>query len=160
MRYDLTAQQIATVMAMLPDDGDEQLRADSIEGETDLHAFVSRILDWIEDDEDNVNALDQQIAVRKIRMERAKARALKKRDMIQSLMEMAKLDKLMLPEATVSIRDVAPKVIFPQTDLVPDEFCKFERKLDRDKLKSVDPENLPSWATIDNGGKSLTVRRK
>lgn len=159
MRYDLTAQQIANVMAMLPDD-DEQLRADTVEGETDLHEFVARILAWIEEDEGDVNALDAQIDVRKLRQDRAKARIAKKRDMIQSLMEMAKLDKLALPEATVSIREIAPKVIFPQPDLVPDAYCKFDRKLDREKLKAVDPSNLPGWATMDNGGRSLNVRRK
>lgn len=163
MGYNFTAQQIAAVVTMLPDDDDEQLRADMIEGETDLHEFVAKLLSWNEDDEGVVNALAEQIDDRKARQERAKSRIAARRDMIKALMEIAGIDKLTLPEATVSHRVVAPKVIFPNIDLVPDAYCKFDRKLDRDKLKAIDPnspDGLPSWATMDNGGTSITVRRK
>lgn len=163
MRYDLTMQQVAAITSMLPDDGDEQLRADMLEGETDLYEFASKLLSHNEDDEGIVNALSEQIDDRKVRQDRAKARIASRRDMIKAMMEIAGVDKLALPEATVSKRDIAPKVIFPNVDLVPDAFCKFDRKLDRDKLKQVDansPDGLPSWATLDNGGTSITVRRK
>jgi len=163
VHYNLTAQQVAAVVAMLPDDGDEQLRADTLEGETDLYEFASKLLAHNEDDEGIVNALADQIDDRRVRQERAKTRIAHRRDMIKALMEIAGVDKLALPEATVSKRDIAPKLIFPNVDLVPDAFCKFDRKLDRDKLKAVDPnspDGLPSWATMDNGGVSITVRRK
>lgn len=160
VRYDLTRMQVAAIVAMLPDDEDDVLRADMIEGETDLYEFVSKLLASIETDEGDVNALAEQIDVRKQRQERAKMRIASRRDMIMALMDVAGVDKLMLPEATVSKRIIAPKPTFPNVDLVPDEYCKFDRKLDRDKLKEVDPANLPSWATMDNGGQSITVRRK
>jgi outer membrane murein-binding lipoprotein Lpp len=162
MRYDLTRQQVAAIVSMLPDDDDETLRADMLEGATDLHEFVSKLLGWIEEDEGDVNALAEQIEARKSRQERAKARIASRRDMIMALMDVAGVDKLTLPEATISKRAVSPKVIFPNVDLVPDDYCKFDRKLDRDKLKAIQngPDGLPSWATMDNGGQSITVRRK
>lgn len=161
MRYDLTAQQVAAIVAMLPDDGDDVLRADMLEGETDLHAFASKLLAHNEDDEGIVNALSDQIDDRKIRQERAKGRITHRRDMIKALMDIAGIDKLALPEATISKRDIAPKPIFPNIALIPDEFCRFDRKIDRDKIKALDlSAGLPSWATMDNGGTSITVRRK
>lgn len=161
MRYDLTAQQIAAIVAMLPDDGDEVLRADMLEGETDLHAFASKLLAHNEDDEGVVNALADQIDDRKVRQERAKARIAHRRDMIKALMDIAGIDKLALPEATVSKREIAPKPIFPNINLIPDEYCRFDRKLDREKIKDLDLSNgLPSWAAMDNGGSSIIVRRK
>lgn len=161
MRYDLTAKQVAAVKAMLPDDEDERLLHDSLEGMTDLHDYVGKLLSAIEEDEGAVNALGEQIDDRKARQERAKNRITARRDIIKALMEIAGVDKLTLPEATVSKRDIAPKPIFPNVDLIPDEFCRFDRKLDRDKLKTLDlSAGLPSWATMDNGGTSITVRRK
>ncbi len=160
-QFNLTASQVAAVVAMLPDDDDQQLLADMLEGETDLHSFASKLLAQIEDDEGVVNALSDQIDDRKVRQDRAKNRIAGRREMLMAIMDIARLDKLVLPEATVSKRDIAPKVVYPNLDLVPDEYCKFDRKLDRDKLKALDTSNgLPSWAAMDNGGQSITVRRK
>lgn len=162
MGFNFTAAQIAAVVAMLPDEDDQQLLADCLEGETDLYEFASRLLSQNEDDEGVVNALSEQIDDRKTRQERAKKRIASRRDMLMALMDIARIDKLTLPEATVTKRDILPKVIFPNVDLVPDAYCKFDRKLDRDKLKDITdgPDGLPSWATMDNGGRSITVRRK
>ena len=162
-RYNLTAQQVAAVVAMLPDEEDDRLRADMLEAETDLHEFAAKLLAHNEDDEGVVNALAEQIDDRRARLDRAKTRITHRRDMLKALMDIAGIDKLTLPEATISYRVVAPKVIFPNIDMVPDQYCKFDRKLDREKLKAIDPsspDGLPSWATMDNGGTSITVRRK
>jgi len=163
MNFNFTAQQVASIVAMLQDDEDQKLLADCLEGETDLYEFASRLLNQNEDDEGVVNALAEQIDDRKTRQERAKKRIASRRDMLMALMDIARIEKLTLPEATVTKRDIAPKVVFPDVDRVPDEYCKFDRKLDREKLKAVGPDSpdgLPSWATMDNGGRSITVRRK
>ena len=162
MTFNFTAAQVSAIVAMLADDEDQQLLADMLEGETNLHEFASRLLAQNEDDEGVVNALGEQIDDRKSRQDRAKKRIASRRDMLMAMLDIARLDKLTLPEATVSVRDVAPKIIFPQPDLVPDAYCKFDRKLDREKLKEIvnGPDGLPSWATMDNGGRSITVRRK
>lgn len=163
MGFNFTASQVAAVVAMVDDDEDQALLADMLEGETDLYEFASRLLRQNEDDEGVVNALSEQIDDRKARQDRAKKRISSRRDMLMALMDIARVDKITLPEATVTKRAVAPKLIFPSVELVPDQYCKFDRKLDRDKLKLIDPnspDGLPSWATMDNGGQSITVRRK
>ena len=158
MGYNFTAQQIAAVRAMLPDDEDERLLHDSLEGLTDLHDYVGTLLSLNEDDEGVVNALAEQISDRKARQDRAKARIETRRDMIKALMEMAGIDKLVLPEATISKRDVAPKVIVVDEGLLPDTLCKFTRKPDMAAIKALAPP-LPGLA-MDNGGVSIKVRRK
>lgn len=160
MRFDLTRQQVAAIISMLPDGEDETLRIDMLEGETDLHEFASKLLSGIEDDEGLINTLSEQIDVRKGRQESAKLRITSRRNMLIALMDVARIDKLQLPEATVSKRTIAPKLIVPDPDKVPDAFCKFERKLDREKLKAINPDDMPDWATMDNGGQSITVRRR
>jgi hypothetical protein len=163
MRIDLTKMQVSAIVTMLRDElgeDDDRLLLDTLEGETDLFELVGRLLNQIEAEEGTVLALKGQIDDRTARKQRSEQRKESHRNAILALMEAARQEKLLLPEATLSVRTVAPKPIFPNVDLVPDEFCKFDRKLDREKLKSVDPSNLPSWATMDNGGTSLTIRRK
>ena len=163
MRIDLTKMQVAAIVTMLRDElgeDDDQLLLDTLEGETDLFELVTRLLNQIEAEDGVIAALKSQIDDRTARKLRSEQRKEGHRNAILALMEAARQEKLTLPEATISVRAIAPKPIFPNVDLVPDEFCKFDRKLDRDKLKAVDPTALPSWATMDNGGTSLTIRRK
>lgn len=163
MRIDLTRMQVAAIVTMLRDElgeDDDRLLLDTLEGETDLFELVGKLLGEIENEEGAIAALKAQVEDRAARKLRAEQRKESHRSAILALMEAARQDKMTLPEATISVREIAPKPIFPNIDLVPDEFCKFDRKLDREKLKSVDPSNLPSWATMDNGGTSLTIRRK
>lgn len=163
MRIDITKIQVAGIVTMLRDElgeEDDRLLLDTLEGETDLFELIGKLLNQIEVEEGNIAALKAQIEDRTSRKLRCEQRKESQRTAIMALMECARQEKLTLPEATVSIRTIAPKPIFPNVDLVPDAFCKFERKLDREKLKAVDASDLPSWATMDNGGSSLTIRRK
>lgn len=161
MRFDLTAQQVAAIVAMLPDD-DEQLRADMLEGETDLHEFVSKLLSWIEEDEGVVNALSEQIEARKERQERAKSRVSNRRDMIIALLDVAHMDKLTLPEATISKRDLKAKLIVANDDAVPDKYCTLVRKPVKAAINEAfeGRDDLPNWLTREAGRPSITIRRK
>lgn len=161
MRHDLTMMQVAAVRAMLADHGaddDERLLLDTLEGETDLFELSKRLLDGIERDEGDVNALAVQIEDRRARQARAKARVEARREAIGALMECAGVDKLQLPEATVSWRRTAPKLIVTDEAAIPDALCTFTRKPNMAAIKAAaDP--VPG-TTLDNGGTSITVRRK
>lgn len=164
MRQDLTRIQVEAVVTFLRDalgdEPDEQLLLDSLEGETNLFEMCSRILRWIEDDEGIRAALVSQIQDRNDRKARAESRIETYRDGLRALMETAGLDKLPLPEATVTLRKVAPKPIVTDVEQLPDALCKITRKPDMAAIKAaVINENLPGVA-LDNGGVSLTIRRK
>lgn len=163
MRLDLTKLQIEAVVAMLHDElaDDERAWLDMLEGETDLYEWVRRLLDRIEDDEGIVAALAEQQADRQVRKLRAQDRVASHRLAIQALLEAAKLDKLALPEATISIRDVPPKPIVSDEAAVPDELCRFKRAPDMAAIKAeLEAGRAVSGVSLDNGGVSLTIRRK
>lgn len=160
MRIDLTKMQVGAVAAMLRDvlTEDERLYLDTLEGETDLNECVRQLLNQIEKDEGDQAALQAQIEDRLARKNRAALRVKHNREAIAALLECAQIDKLALPEATVSVRKVPPKPIVTDEAALPDEFCKFSRKPDMAAIKAAD--TLPPGVTLDNGGVSLTVRRK
>lgn len=161
MRYDLTIQQVAAVRAMLESDaetaGDETLLADTLEGETDLHELTKRLLDSIERDEGEAAILKEQEAARAARRKQAEGRIESRRMAIAALLQCAGVDKLRLPEATLSVRDLPPKPIVTDPDLLPDDFVTLVRKPNMAAIK--DAPVLPAGVVMDNGRPSLTVRR-
>lgn len=160
MRIDLAKidiQRIAEAVSLAYPD-DDNLLADTLEGETELYEIVGKLLGKIEDANGDVNALKEQIANRAERKGRAESRIKAIRETICQLMDVARLDKLTLPEATLSRRVVAPKTIVQNADLVPDEYCTFTRKPDMAAIKAAG--EVIDGTTLDNGGVSLTVRMK
>jgi hypothetical protein len=163
MRYDLTKIQVEAVAAMLRDtlEEDERLYLDTLEGETDLYEWVRRLLNRIEEDEGNGKALAEQIADRQTRGKRVADRIAANREAIRALLECARLDKLVIPEATLSVRQVPPKPMVTDEAAVPDELCRFKRSPDMAAIKTaLDAGNAVSGVTLSNGSQSLAIRRK
>lgn len=163
MRLDLTRIQIEAVAAHLHDalSDDERAYLDTLEGETDLYEWVRRLLERIEDDEGQQTILAEQIADRTVRKNRASERVKVSREAIQGLLECARLDKLVLPEATISVRDVPPKAIISDEAALPDALCKFKRSPDMAAVKAeMEAGRAVPGVTLDNGSVSLTIRRK
>lgn len=163
MRLDLTRIQIEAVAAMLRDElaDDERAYLDTLEGETDLYEWARRLLARIEDDEGNKAALAEQIADRQSRKARAEARIDANRQALMALLDCARLDKLTLPEATVSVREVPPKCVVTDEAAVPDEYCRISRKPDMAAIKAgVEAGAVIAGVSLGNGGQSITIRRK
>lgn len=163
MRIDLTKMQVEVVAAMLRDNlaDDERAYLDMLEGETDLYEITRHLLNEIEKDKGAHASLTQQIDDRNARRQRASKRIDANREAIMALIQCAGLDKLTLPEATLSVRQVPPKAIVTDEAAVPDEFCKFTRKPDMAAIKAgVESGAAVPGVSFDNGGTSLTVRTK
>jgi hypothetical protein len=164
-RFDLTAIQVANVMDMLASigvDDDDRLVLDTLEGETDLFAMLSKLVGQIEDDEGVIATLKEQQDSRKHRIASAEARIARARIMVGRLMDFAQRDKIVLPEATLSRRTVAAKLEIVDKDAVPRSLQR--EKLEPDKaaidLEYSDADTLPNWLTRIPESKSVTVRRK
>jgi hypothetical protein len=165
MRYDLTRMQVESVMLNLRDafDEDEQLKLDTLEGETNLFELARRILDGIESDEGDSAALAEQMEARKVRKDRCSARIKARRQALIDLMACAEIDKLPLPEATLSVRQTAAKLAVNEAAGVPDEYSIPVMKPSMDLIKaafSTDTPDLPNWLRVEDPRPSLTVRRK
>lgn len=164
-RFDLTTIQVANVMDLLASigvDDDDRLVMDTLEGETDLFAMLSKLLAQVEDDEGAVASLKEQIEARRFRIASAEARVARGRAMIGKLMDFAQQDKIVLPEATLSRRVVAAKLEIANKDAVPRDLQREKLEPDTAKIteKYADADTLPNWLTRIPESKSITVRRK
>lgn len=165
MRIDLATIHIKAIADALYDafGDDDRLITDSLEGETDLFELASRLLNSVERDDGEASILKEQIDNRKLRMDRCKSRNDARREALCALMEAARQDKLVLPEATVSLRYLASKIAVNDPNAVPDEYTAIKRVPDKaliDAAFTVDDETLPNWLRVDPSRPSLTVRRK
>lgn len=157
----VTMEQVAAIRAHLAGEGDEQLYADMLEGSTDLHEWVRYLLDKIEEDEGATKVLAEQIGDRQARKSQAGNRIERRREAIQAFLECAGIDKLTLPEATLSVRKVAPKAVVTDEAAVPEHLCRVKRSPDMAAIKAeVEAGRAVSGVSFDNGGTSLAVRRK
>jgi hypothetical protein len=164
-RLDLTRLQVEAIAAHLRDhlEDDERAYLDTLEGETDLFEWVRRLLAKIEEDEGNVAALKEQIGDRNTRKARAELRIETTREALKALLDCARLDKLVLPEATLSIRETADRLAVNDAAAVPEEYTVPNPKPVMEKIKaafSTDTPDLPNWLRVEPGGPSLTIRRK
>ena len=161
MNFHCTAREVAMIVAMLPED-DVELRADMLEGETDLYEMIERILAWIEEDEGNSAALEKQIMERKIRLARFEGRIERKREMISALLDIAKLNKIELPEATISKRLGKAKLVIVSDDAVPSKYQATKKSPNKSAINTAfeEVEKLPNWLIREDPKPILTVRRR
>lgn len=167
MRPDLTAMQVRAIVTHLRDalgeEPDEQLLLDSLEGQTDLFEMASALLNRIERDEGDKAALTEQMDSRKVRRDRCDARIKARREAIAALMECAGIDKLPLPEATLSLRTVPAKLAVNDASAVPEGFCVPTFKPSMEIINSAfapTSDELPNWLRVEPEKPSLTIRRK
>lgn len=140
---------------------DEMLRADMIEAETDLHAVIEKCLDQRQEAEAMVTAIKERatdLAERKARFQR-KSDAMKA--LIQSIMEAADLQKLALPEATLSILSGRVSVNVLDADALPQGYFQIERKPDKKAIKeALEAGNAIPGAELVMGEDSLSIRSR
>lgn len=140
---------------------DEQLRADMIEAETDLHQLVARLVKMKLD----ARELATGAKVRKAEIAERQARFERKEDgyttLLKSLMLAADLDKIALPEATVSV--TKPRVIVEITDEaeIPQGFVEIRRVPKKSEIKAAleAGEEVPG-AALGLSSEGLMVRTK
>lgn len=139
---------------------DEDLRADTFEGETDLHNILAKLVSMSLDAgamAEAIKARGDELAERRKRFTNKEASI---RGLIQSVMERADLPKVQLLEATLSIRQIAPSPVVADADLLPETCVKIERKPDMAAIKEAIKEGEVPGVVMSNGKASLTIRTK
>lgn len=138
---------------------DEELRADMMEGETDLHSVLTRLV-AIERDAD---AMIKAIADRVRDLSARKARYEKRKDAMRGLMlkvmQAAGIQKAPLAEATVSVSKGRDSVDVVDVDALPDEYVRVERVPDKKAImeRLAANENVPG-AVLREAVPTVTVR--
>lgn len=152
---------VTALLADFPELGEnEQLRADAIEGETELFTVIRRLVieaKTAAGKAEGVRITALEMRERKARLEHQEERI---RALILSLMQMAGLRKLPLPEATLTVSDKKPQPLKPETaDGLADEYVRITREPDMAAIKAAikDGATIPGIA-MSNGSPVLTIR--
>ena len=151
---------LAELIAAYPElEEDEELRADMLEGETNLHRLLSKLVN----NERDADALAKAVAGRISDLQARKARAERRKEAMRALMfrlmKAAALPKLVLPEATLSVSKKAATVEIVDEDALPENVVRITRAPDKkaiaDLLKAG--QEVPG-AKMGEPGETLTVR--
>jgi hypothetical protein len=134
----------------------------SLESETKFEELLTQLVRRIED----TRALAEGTAGRLTELQERKARLLHRmeslRNLLFKLMESAELQKLELPEATITIRKGQPQLIGEADPFfLPEHFVKVSRTVDRTAVKEAlkDGAAIPGF-TLSNATPSLSIRIK
>lgn len=157
-------REIENLIASYPELAeDETLRADMIAGSTQAEEVLSKIVDRMQEAETMASAIAKRINDLDARQKAFDRRGDAMRKLAFRIMEAASLRKMPLPEATLSIRAVAPSVMINDLAQIPAEFTitKTETRPDRDKIKDAlkAGQEVPG-ACLTNGGATLAVKVK
>lgn len=140
---------------------DEELRLDTLEGETDFNRIMSRLVRTRNEklaDAEGLGTYISELSDRKARHARA-ADGVKA--LMLSLMSVADIPKLVLPEATISVTKPRTSVDVLDIDALPQGTFSTVRQPDKAAIKSMleAGDDVPG-AALKTGDASLTVRVK
>lgn len=156
-------QQIEALLRDYPDLAtDEFLRADMIEGSTEMGEVLTAIHHMVEDAKmlrDGAQPRVDELIARRTRMQR---RIDFGRELIRKIMETAALRRIELPEVTFSLRN-NPRQISGDLDAarLPDELVKVVRQPDRTKIREwLEAGRDVPGVHLDNAPPSLLAKVK
>lgn len=153
------AKALRDTLAALTSDP-ETIR-DTIEGETSLHEAIGAVMEFVRDDEILVSGIDRMQETLSARKERVKNRISFYRSAIEQAMLIGEIPALELPDATISVRRVAPGLEIIEESKIPANYWKpQDPKLDRKAVSDALKSGLQvPGCILDNGGVTLAIRR-
>ncbi len=153
-------REITDLLAVYPELAeDETLRADTLEGATDINGILAKLVQEREAAygmAEGVKVPVDDLRQRKARLER---RGDGYGEAIERVMNAAGLSKVILPNATLSISNAPPSVTVADEQAVPDQFWRVKREIDKPAINAAVKagEEIPGVA-VSNGSTRLTVR--
>lgn len=138
---------------------DEELLADTVEGETDLHSVLDRLLSQVREHDALGEAIAARVAKLRERQTRMTMRMNFYRSLIQRLMEASGVRSVNLVEGKISVVNSPEKVIITDEAAIPDEFMRVKKEPDKTAIKrALNNGNHVSGASLSNGGTTITIR--
>ena len=155
-------REITDLIAVYPELGeDEALRADTLEGATDINDILSKLVR----ERSAAYAMAEGVKVPVEDLRQRKARLERRGDgygeAIEKVMAAAALSKVTLPDATISVSQAAPSVVVADESAIPERFIRTKREIDKAAINAAVKagEEIPG-VTVSNGGSRLTIRLK
>lgn len=156
--------EIARIAEMLAPhcDGDEQLFADMMEGESDVARVLSRIWEQVARDTEILAGIKERKATLAERECRIEARHVAGKAALGQVLRAAHLSKFELPEVTLSVRDGKSKLEIVNKDAVPEEYQRATYSPDKTLINETfaDADDLPNWLTRSDARPVVTARAK
>ncbi len=138
---------------------DEKLRADMLEGETNLHAVLERLLGVEREANSMADAVKSRISDLQERKARAECRKDAMRGLMLKLLQAANLQRAPLTEATISVTKGRDSVDIVDEKAVPKRFMKVTTTPDKTAIKAVlDSGKKVKGAALKTGEPTLSVR--
>jgi hypothetical protein len=158
------ASHLAIRERLLADDPDldEQTLADTVEGLTDLNEVIAAIVRAAVTDEAFAEGLRGRINEMQTRLSRFEHRAIAHRRVARDVMVETAIQKIMVPDLTISLRSGRPALqIIDEAAIPPDYWVTPEPRLDRLSLAAELKRGVPvSGACLGNAEPVLSVRAK
>lgn len=163
-RHTIAAKSLADHLRERGFADDEDLIADAIEGETDAMEAVSRLLRWMAEKQSHAAILGDLVSSYGARKRRYEEAVKSARGALARFMDETGLTRIERPEATLSMRQGSPTVIYPadlDPETLPEQFRRWTCDADKAAIKEamLAGEEVPGL-TLSNGETSLTVRVK
>ena len=141
---------------------DDQLLADMINGETDIHEAITAVVTSMDEDQillDGIVAREVELDARKHRI---KNRIAAKRTAVEQAMSIAEIKKIEAATFTLSLKRKPEGLVIEDEAEIPAAFWKAQDpKLDKAAIKgALKDGNAVPGASLDNGGIALQIRRK
>ena len=139
---------------------DEETLSDTLEGLTDLHEKLAALIRSQQEDSVLANALKTRIKEMQERHARFEDRAVKKRELITTVMERSGIKKIAEPDFTASLRQTPRPLVISDDHEIPETYWKTQDpKLDRKKLiTDLKTDATIPGACLGNGGVTVSVR--
>jgi len=154
------ARLYAELVEMFGDD-DQQALLDTASGLSDLPAMIELTLQSREDDLVLVTGLGARIEEMRDRLERYKARAQAKKELVEAAMIRADLRKLEFAEFTVSLGKRPRKLILNEAELPPECMKQPPPVPDKEQIRTLLENNFDvPGAHLSNGGEGLNIRKR
>lgn len=154
--------QVEALIRDFPElESDANLRADVIEGQSTFFDVMRQLVVEVQVAKDQIEGMAASQLALKLRQSRIEKRRERLRSTMLYMMQAAGLDKMKLPEASLSVTHKEPEPVEPTTlDGVPEQFIKTNKILRWKELKAAiieAPADYPEhrWS---NGGTTLTIR--
>lgn len=137
---------------------DEALRADTLEGATDLHWIVSRLIVTRREDLAEEGAMRKLAADYLARAAAAERRAEAKRALLHSLMDAAHLHKIKVVEGTATVVPGRPGVTITDEAALPEWAWRVKREVSKTAIADAFKDGLPCpGAVMSNGAPHLRI---
>ncbi|QOG21355.1 siphovirus Gp157 family protein [Bradyrhizobium sp. SEMIA] len=160
---DMLRAEIARLLQLYPELADDEvLRADMLDGETQMSDVLTHLIREGEDAKAMKEATKTQQENLKARTQRFERRVAFTRELMLAILDAANLRKLELPEGTIFLRNNPQQVVGePDATTLPDDLVKIERKPDRKAILAAlkDGRELPGLV-LSNSPPSIVVTVK